>query len=105
MGRRHPHKRFHHKKHFRRYSFFQRVSYFCRKHPIISAGGSDLIGVVLMRASFSNILFGNNIKEFRLWVLFASIVFLIIGAIAFIIWLKRNVPSFYTKHDVNWRNR
>jgi len=58
-----------------------------------------------MRAFFSDSLFGNNITEFRMWILFALVVFLIIGIIAFMIWLRRNVPNIYTKHDVNWRNR
>ena len=58
-----------------------------------------------MRAFFSDSLFGNNITEFRMWILFALVVFLIIGIIAFMIWLRRNVPDIYTKHDVRWRNR
>jgi len=102
MVRRH---RFHKRKHYRKPSTFQQLNWFCRKHPVISAGGSVLIGIILMRAFFSDSLFGNNLNEFRAWILFVSIVFFIIGIVAFRIWLRRNVPDFFTKHDINWRNR
>ena len=98
-------KKFYHKQHFRKPSTFQKLNWFCRKHPVISAGGSILIGIILMRACLSNKHFGNKITEFRMWILFASIAFLVVGIIAFRIWLRRNVPDIFTKHDVNWKNR
>lgn len=106
MRRGHRHRRrFRNNRHFRKYSLFQKLNWFCRKHPVISAGWSILLGIMLMRASFSNTLFGSDVTEFRMWILFASMVFFIIGVIAFKIWLKRNVPSFFSKHDINWRTR
>lgn len=105
MSRRHHTKRFHNKHSFRKPSVFQRLNWFCRNHPIISAGGSILIGIILLRLSFIDILFGNSLSEFRMWILFLSFIFFIVGIIAFRIWLRRNVPNIFTKHDINWRNR
>ncbi|HLD15252.1 MAG TPA: hypothetical protein VJB94_01595 [Candidatus Nanoarchaeia archaeon] len=106
MGR-HRNRRFRHrfhKRHFRP-SLFKKLNWFCRRHPLISSGGSILIGIILLRAFFNNNLFGNNVTEFRMWVLFFSIVFFIVGLIAIKVWFYRNVPSLHTKHQIEWRNR
>lgn len=100
-------RRYHKFKKFRprKYTLFQRFTYFCRKHPLISSVGSIIVSVILFRAFLSNKLFNNNITEFRIWIVIASFIFFIIGITAILVWMRRNVPDFHSKHDVRWRSR
>ena len=98
MGR--FHRRHHH--HHYKLTTFQRYVRFARHHPIIASGLSTIVGIILIRLSFIETLFKG---EIRFWVLFVGIVLLLVAFVSFLIWVKRNVPMFYSKHDVNWRNR
>jgi len=103
------HKKFKHKKQFKKRSplakLFYKLNRFVRRHPLISSIISILIGVFLIRAVFINSLFGNDMSEFKGWLIFFAILFIIIGIIALKVWFRRNVPSLFTKHNVNWRNK
>lgn len=111
MSRYHrPHKYHkHHHKVYPKHSLLSRAFYNLRKFaiypPIISSVGSMVLSIILFRLAWSDKLFGYGISELRLWFLGFAILMFLIGIIALIVWMRRNVPTLYTKHDVNWRNR
>lgn len=113
--RRHRYRRQFHRKHggFHRPTYrpspvkssFYGFRRFVLRHPLLSSVGSVVLAIILVRLSFSNTLFGSNIGEFRLWFIFFAIVIGIVGIVSLVVWMRRNVPRFYSKHDVNWTNR
>jgi len=98
-GRRH--RRSFHKKH--KNSTLYGLKNFVRKNPLISAVGSILFSIILVRVFFSNTFFGNEVSEFRLWFLFFAIVLGIIGLVALRVWFKNNVSNFNVQTNLNWR--
>lgn len=107
MGRRHRFRRhrFNSHKSFRKPSIFQQLNWFCKRHPIIASIGSIFLGIFLIRATFSNSLFGNDITEFKIWFIGGGVLFIIVGLFSLKIWIKRNVPTINTQHHLTWRNR
>ena len=77
---------------------FYKINKFVRHHPVLSAIVSVLLAIVLIRTSFSNMLFGNDVTEFRLWFLFFALVIGIIGIIALKVWFKNNVARYLYGH-------
>lgn len=91
----------------RKHSFLSRLFYksnrFVRRHPIISAVGSIVLSIFLLRVAFSDNLFGNNVSEFRLWFIFFAILIGIIGLISLKVWFSNNVSDFNAQ--IKWKNR
>ncbi len=72
---------------------FQQIKRFIRYNPLLSAVVSIVIAVLLIRASFSNILFGNDIKEIRFWIAGFGILICIIGLVSLRYLLTGGVPK------------
>ena len=99
----------HHQKFQRKYSalsiLFYKTNKFVRRHPIFSAVSSIILSIVLVRISFSEKLFGNDISEFRLWFLFFAVLLGIIAIFALKVWYSNNVANFNVQANLNWKRR
>jgi len=98
MGRYHR-RRSHHKKR----SLFYGFNRFIRKNPVVSSVIGILSSIVLIRISFLDELFGNNITEFRVWFIFLAVILGIVGVISLMIWIRNNVSDFNFKGDLRIR--
>ena len=110
-SKRHPHKKRnktfkpHRKKRPQASKTFYGARRFMLRHPLISSVGSIVLAIILIRISFSNTLFGSDVSEFRIWFILFAILLGIIGLFAIKVWWKKNVPDFFGKGDITWRNR
>lgn len=84
-------------------SFWYKANKFVRRHPIFSSIGSILLSILLIRISFLNTLFGNNISEFRLWFLFLALLIGIVGIFALKVWFRNHVSNFNVQTNLKWR--
>lgn len=107
------HKKSHHNKHFhntkRRHSalsiFFYKFKRFVRRNPVLSAVVSIIISIFLIRISFSNELFGNDVTEFRFWFIFFAIILGLVGLFSLKVWWRNNVSNFNVQANLKWKNR
>lgn len=99
---RQPH-RVYHKRRYRKVSAFQTFNRFVVRHPVVSSVGSMILAVILLRVILSNQLFGNDVTEFRLWLIFADIVLFFVGLISLKVWFKNNVSDRNTQHNFRWK--
>ena len=76
MGRRRYHRRRSHHKRQRSdlERYFHKFYRLIVRHPLVSSVGSIVTSIILIRAFFSNTLFGTNVTEFRIWFLFFAIL-------------------------------
>ena len=84
---------------------FYQMRRFVIRHPVFSAVFSIILSIFFIRISFLDVLFGNNISEFRLWFILGAIVLGIIGIISLKVWYKNNVSNFNVQANLNWKRR
>jgi len=110
MGRHHRHHHFkHHNYHnHSRFSIgriFYKIRRFVRRSPIFSAVFAIVLGIILLRISYLDVLFGRNVTELRVWFMGVAILMGIIGIIALKVWFRNNVSDSNVKVNVNWKNK
>ncbi len=84
---------------------FYKLRRFVVRHPVLSSVVSMVSAILLVRVSMSDVVFGTNVSEFRLWFLFFAILLGIIGFISLMVWFRNNVSDMTTRHTINWKKR